>query len=111
MPKGFREWTPRDGECSIKLSEEKYWSVGGMLNKVVPVTSSYEILKGVNDLQIYLGFKEGKRPETIESDTQPTKESHSQYDFFYGPFKTFKEASAYVKAMTGLACGDGEQPE
>lgn len=59
-------------------------------------------------MKIYLGFKEGKRPVTIEFDTQPTKETHPQFDFFYGPFKTFEEASAYVKAMTGLACGDGE---
>jgi hypothetical protein len=62
-------------------------------------------------LEIYLGFKEGKRQETIESDTQPTKESHPQFDFFYGPFKTFEEGSVYVKAMTGLACGDAEQHE
>jgi len=57
-------------------------------------------------LKIYLGLKEGKRPEIVESDIQPTAKSHPQYDFFYGPFKTFEEASAYAKAMTGLACGD-----
>jgi len=51
--------------------------------------------------------KEGKRPETIESETLPTKETHPQYDFFYCPSKTFEEVSAYVKAMTGLACGEG----
>ena len=56
---------------------------------------------------IYLGFKANKRPELIESDANPTKETHPQYDFFYGPFKTREEASAYVKAMTGLACGEG----
>jgi putative redox protein len=32
-------------ESAIKLSEEKYCSVGGMLQKVVPITSSFEILK------------------------------------------------------------------
>ena len=57
--------------------------------------------------KIYLGFKEGKRPEIILSDVVPTKESRPQYDFVYGPFKSVEEASAYVKAMTGLACGDG----
>jgi len=32
-------------ESAIKLSEEKYCSVGGMLQKAVPITSSFEILK------------------------------------------------------------------
>ena len=58
-------------------------------------------------MKIYLGFKEGKRPEIIHSEIEPTKVSHPQYDFFYGPFKTVEDASNYVKAMTGLACGDG----
>jgi hypothetical protein len=58
-------------------------------------------------LMIYLGFKENKRPELIESDVMPTKETHPQYDFVYGPFKTREEASRYVKSMTGLACGEG----
>jgi hypothetical protein len=57
-------------------------------------------------LKIYLGFKEKKRPEIIRSETEPTRTSHPQYDFFYGPFKTVEEASNYVIAMTGLACGD-----
>ena len=30
---------------AIKLSEEKYCSVGGMLKKAVEITSSYEVLK------------------------------------------------------------------
>ena len=42
--------------------------------------------------RIYLGFKEGKRPEIILADVVPTKESHPQYDFFYGPFKSVEEA-------------------
>jgi hypothetical protein len=37
---------------------------------------------------IYIGFKENKRAELIESDAKPTKEPHPQYDFVYGPFKT-----------------------
>ena len=56
---------------------------------------------------IYVGFKENKRPELIEADVKPTKETHPQYDFIYGPFKTREEASRYVKSMTGLACGEG----
>jgi hypothetical protein len=56
---------------------------------------------------IYIGFKENKRPELLESDTVPTRENHPQYDFIYGPFKTKEDASKYVKAMTGLACSEG----
>jgi putative redox protein len=37
--------TPHAVESAIKLSEEKYCSVGGMLQKAVPITSSFEILK------------------------------------------------------------------
>ena len=36
---------PQAVETAIKLSEEKYCSVGGMLQKAVPITSSFEILK------------------------------------------------------------------
>ena len=43
--------------------------------------------------KIYLGFKEGKKPEIILTELEPTIETHSQYDFFYGPFKTVQEAS------------------
>ena len=37
--------TPHAVESAIKLSEEKYCSVGGMLQKAVSITSSFEILK------------------------------------------------------------------
>jgi putative redox protein len=37
--------TPEDVGKAIKLSEEKYCSVGGMLQKAVPITSSFEVLK------------------------------------------------------------------
>jgi putative redox protein len=36
---------PEAVESAIKLSEEKYCSVGGMLQKAVPITSSFEIVK------------------------------------------------------------------
>jgi putative redox protein len=35
---------PEAVESAIKLSEEKYCSVGGMLKKIVPITSSFEIV-------------------------------------------------------------------
>ena len=37
--------TPEAVESAIKLSEEKYCSVGGMLQKAVPITSSFEVAK------------------------------------------------------------------
>ena len=36
--------TPEAVDSAIKLSEEKYCSVGGMLQKAVPITSSFEII-------------------------------------------------------------------
>ncbi|MEM2099193.1 MAG: OsmC family protein [Candidatus Bathyarchaeia archaeon] len=36
---------PKAVETAIKLSEEKYCSVGGMLQKALPITSSFEIAK------------------------------------------------------------------
>lgn len=56
---------------------------------------------------VYVGIKENAKPEIFESETTPTKETHPQYDFVYGPFKTVEDAQRYVAAMDGLACGDG----
>jgi putative redox protein len=36
---------PEAVETAIKLSEEKYCSVGGMLQKAVPITSSFEVIQ------------------------------------------------------------------
>jgi len=58
-------------------------------------------------LKIYIGLKEKAKAEIIESETVPTKDSHPQYDFIYGPFKTKEEAQKYIKAMGELACGEG----
>ena len=60
-----------------------------------------------NYLGIYIGIKEKAKPEIIESEKAPTKESHPQFDFAYGPFKTLEEAQKYLKAMGELACGQG----
>jgi hypothetical protein len=56
---------------------------------------------------LYLGMKEKARPQIFESEAEPTKETRPQYDFTYGAFKTTDDAKQYVKAMTGLACGEG----
>lgn len=37
--------TPEAVESAIRLSEEKYCSVGGMLKNIVPITSSFELTK------------------------------------------------------------------
>lgn len=58
-------------------------------------------------LKIYIGFKENEKPEIFEAKTKPTKESHPQYDFIYGPFNSTAEAQKYINATGGLACGDG----
>lgn len=58
-------------------------------------------------MSVYVGIKEKVKPEIFKSETPPSKESHPQYDFVYGPFKTFEDAQKYVEAMSGLACGDG----
>lgn len=59
------------------------------------------------NLGIYVGMKENAKPEILESENPPTKETHPQYDFTYGPFKTIEEAQKYIKAMGELACGEG----
>jgi hypothetical protein len=58
-------------------------------------------------LGIYVGIKGNAKPEIFDSETAPTKETHPQYDFTHGPFKTAEDAQRYVKAMGGLACGEG----
>ena len=56
---------------------------------------------------IYVGLKENVKPQIFESETEPTKETHPQYDVTYGPFKSMEAAQKYVNAMGELACGDG----
>ncbi len=57
---------------------------------------------------IYVGVKEKTRPEIFESKKTPTKESHPQYDFTVGPFKTDEDAKRYVEATgQGVACSEG----
>jgi len=59
-------------------------------------------------LKFYIGLKEKVTPTIFESDKDPCKETHPQYDIVYGPFKSMKDAEKYVKAMgAGVACGEG----
>jgi hypothetical protein len=57
---------------------------------------------------IFVGLKEKCSPETFESDKEPNKKTHPQYDMIYGPFKSRKDAENYIRAIdTGVACGEG----
>lgn len=59
-------------------------------------------------MKIYIGLNEKAKSTIIESKTEPTKKTHPQYDIIYGPFKSKKDAEAYLKAMDrGVACGEG----
>lgn len=53
-------------------------------------------------------MKEKAKAEIFEFEMAPTKETHPQYDFMVGPFKTFEDANKYVNAMNrGVACSEG----
>ena len=57
-------------------------------------------------MKIYIGLKEKTKPTIFESEIEPNKESHPQYDVTYGPFTTREDAERHLKAMGELACGD-----
>lgn len=58
-------------------------------------------------MKTYVGLKEKAEPIIFESETEPSKKTHPQYDIIYGPFKLREGAERYVDAMGELACGDG----
>jgi hypothetical protein len=59
-------------------------------------------------LKIYVGLKENTQPAIFESEKEPNKDTHPQYDIIYGPFKERGDAEDYVKAMgQGVACSEG----
>jgi hypothetical protein len=59
-------------------------------------------------MKLYVGLKEKVKPAIFESEKEPSKETHPQYDIIYGPFKTEEDAEKYFKAMDcGVACGEG----
>lgn len=59
-------------------------------------------------MKLYVGLKEKFKPTIIESEIEPSKETHPQYDIIYGPFKNKEDAEKYSKAMDcGVACGEG----
>jgi hypothetical protein len=59
-------------------------------------------------LKLFVGLKERDQPTIFESEKEPTKEMHPQYEIIYGPFKSREDAEKYVKAMEcGVACSEG----
>ena len=59
-------------------------------------------------MKLYVGLKEKTQPAIFESEKEPSKETHPQYDIIYGPFKSKDDAEKYVTAMgRGVACSEG----
>jgi hypothetical protein len=59
-------------------------------------------------MKLYVGLKEKVKPTIFESEKEPDKETHPQYDIIYGPFKNREDAETYVNAMDrGVACSEG----
>ncbi len=53
----------------------------------------------------YVGIKENAKPLIFESEKEPNKETHAQYDIVYGPFKNKEYAEKYVNTMEhGVCC-------
>jgi hypothetical protein len=56
----------------------------------------------------YVGLKEKAQPTIFESEKEPSKETHPQFDIIFGPFKKREDAEKYVAAIDrGVACGEG----
>ena len=39
-------------------------------------------------MKLYVGLKENAKPVIFESEKEPNKDKHPQYDIIYGPFKS-----------------------
>jgi len=59
-------------------------------------------------MTIYVGLKKSTKPAVFESEKEPSKQTHPQYDIIFGPFKSREDAEKYVAAMDrGVACSEG----
>ena len=59
-------------------------------------------------MKLYVGLKENVKPIIFESEKEPNKETHPQFDIIFGPFKSREDTEKYVAAMDrGVACGEG----
>ena len=48
-------------------------------------------------MKTYVGLKEKTKPVIFESETEPGKETHPQYEIIHGPYKS--KADEHVSAM------------
>jgi hypothetical protein len=56
----------------------------------------------------YVGLKEKAQPTIFESEKEPSKETHPQFDIIFGQFKKREDAEKYVATIDrGVACGEG----
>lgn len=59
-------------------------------------------------MKLYVGLKENVKPIIFESENEPSKETHPQFDIIFGPFISREDVEKYVAAMDrGVACGEG----
>jgi hypothetical protein len=59
-------------------------------------------------MKIYVGLKEKTKPAIFESEIEPTRVTHPQFDIIYGSFKSREDAQTFVNDMNqGVACGEG----
>jgi hypothetical protein len=59
-------------------------------------------------MKLYVGLKEKAQPAIFESEKEPNKETHPQYNIIYGPSKSKEDAEKYVTAVgREVACGEG----
>jgi hypothetical protein len=59
-------------------------------------------------LKLYVGLREMASPVVFESEKEPDKDTHPQFDIIFGPFKSREDAEKYITAMgRGVACGEG----
>jgi hypothetical protein len=59
-------------------------------------------------MKTYVGSKQKVKPAIFESEKEPSKEMHPQFDIVFGPFKNREDAEKYVSAIgQGVACSEG----
>jgi hypothetical protein len=59
-------------------------------------------------LELYVGLKENAKPVIFESEKEPNKDTHPQYNIIFGPFKSREDTEKYITAMGGgVAYGEG----
>ncbi len=59
-------------------------------------------------MNIFVGIVAKAKPEIFESEKEPNKDTHPQFEIIFGPFENREDAERYIKAMDqGVACGEG----